>query len=193
VDPGNPRQLRMSLIADALAERGNDVVWWSAAYHHTAKRYREAVSPVIAVRPRYEVRLLSGLSYRSNVSFRRLINHAQLGWRFRREARRPVPPDVVLCSFPIVELAWASVAYARQRRIPVIVDVRDLWPDILVDVAPRFARPLARLALTPMFRMARGALAGASAIVAVSSAYMSWALAYAHRSATPRDRVIPHG
>lgn len=37
-------------------------------------------------------------------------------------------PDVILASSPPLPGAWAAAAAARLRRIPFVLDVRDLWP-----------------------------------------------------------------
>ena len=85
------------------------------------------------------------------------------------------------------------LSYGLTKRVPVVVDVRDLWPDIFLSVVPTLARPLVRLLLVPEFRRARFVLSRAACITAVSEQYLAWALGYAGRSPTPRDRVFPHG
>src|SRR5690349_4324310 len=40
IDAKNERQLRMSLIARMLAQRGHEVTWWSSTFDHTHKRQR---------------------------------------------------------------------------------------------------------------------------------------------------------
>src|SRR5206468_2647153 len=100
------------------------------------------------------------MAYRKNISVRRLVNHVQIARNFRREAAHCVAPDIVITALPTVELAYEAVRYARAIRIPALVDIRDLWPDILVDAAPRAVRPFGRLGLSYMFAQARSALVG---------------------------------
>jgi glycosyltransferase involved in cell wall biosynthesis len=134
---------------------------------------------------------LRGIGYRKNVSFARLWNHRQLGHAFSVEAARRSAPDVIICSFPLIDLAYAAANFADAQRVPLVLDVRDLWPDIFVDLVPAMLRSAARIALRPWFRMTREAFVRATAIVAVSDGYLSWALAYAGRGRRNTDRVFP--
>ncbi len=46
-------------------------------------------------------------------------------------------PDVIhVCNVPI-ELCHAAVTYGRAKGIPVVIDVRDLWPDVYLEVIPQ--------------------------------------------------------
>ena len=64
---------------------------------------------------------------------------------------------------------------------PVVVDVRDRWPDIFVEPLPRPLRAIARLLLLSEFRRARYVFRTATAILAVSDGYLEWGLRQAAR------------
>ena len=187
------RPLRVGLLADTLVERGHDVLWWTSTFDHSHKRQAVAGEQRVQVREGYALELLHAMSYPSNLSLRRFVSHIQVARGFTRKSASLQPPDVMLCSLPTIELAAAGVAFARRARVPVIVDVRDLWPDAIYDLAPRPGRPLARLLLEPWYSAARHALAGADALTAVSQAYLDWGLRRAGRAAGPRDRIFPLG
>jgi glycosyltransferase involved in cell wall biosynthesis len=54
---------------------------------------------------------------------------------FRRIARaRTEGPDVIVGSTPSPIGAWAAAREARRRRVPFVLEVRDLWPRTLLDV-----------------------------------------------------------
>ena len=62
---------------------------------------------------------------------------AMLGFArgFRRIARgRHDQPDVIVGSTPSPIGAWAAAGEARRRRVPFVLEVRDLWPRTLLDV-----------------------------------------------------------
>jgi glycosyltransferase involved in cell wall biosynthesis len=187
------RRLRMGLLAEALAAQGHDVVWWASTFDHSHKRHIVEYEQRVPVQEGFALELLRASAYHRNVSMRRFINHMQIARRFGVRAHTAERPEVILCTIPTVELAAAAVGYARRVGVPVIVDVRDLWPDILVDLVPRMGQPLARALLEPLFRASRRALAGANAITAVSRTYLDWGIRRAGRAASPRDRVFPLG
>jgi glycosyltransferase involved in cell wall biosynthesis len=126
------------------------------------------------------------------VSFARIRHHRTIACEFAARAPALAPPDLVYCCVPTLELTEAGLRYASARAVPVVVDVRDLWPDIFVDAVPRPLRAMARLLLHAEFRRARSVCRGAAAILAVSEGYLEWGLRHAGRPRGSWDAVFPH-
>jgi glycosyltransferase involved in cell wall biosynthesis len=192
-DKGKNRLLRTGLLANALVEKRHDVTWWTSTFDHWRKVHRSDPDTVLKVGSRLQIVLLRGIGYRKNVSVSRLVDHALVGLRFSRMAKKYPRPDVILCSLPTLELSLAAVRYGRHRNIPVVLDVRDLWPDLFVELAPPRWRALAKLAFAPMFQAARVACRGATAIIGNSPGHVEWGLRHAGRGGGPWDRVFPFG
>ena len=127
---GAVRRFRYSYLAEALAERGHDVLRWAPTFRHNTKRHRFADDRRVEVGPRYAIQFVHSPGYRRNVGLQRLRAYRALGRRIRGLMRREQPPDVLVAAIPSLEWADAAVAYGRARSIPVIVDVRDPWPDV---------------------------------------------------------------
>lgn len=193
MDGPGTRLLRTGILAGLLAEQGHDVVWWSSTFDHARKRQRHSYNIEANVKPNYKIVMLQSVAYEKNVSIRRMINHFELGKKFSLLAKSHRRPDVILCSFPTIELGIAAVAFGGNAGVPVVMDVRDLWPDIYLDRIPRIARVPGRLALHWHFAGARRAFTGASAVVGVSEGYLKWGLEYAGRARGEYDEVFPLG
>ena len=187
------RLWRGGLLARELASRGHHVTWWTSGFDHVSKRRIEEGRRDKTFFDRVVVRYLDGSDYRKNVSLNRMVNHFQIAQQFLREASREPPPDVIFSSFPTIELSWVAARLAKRYGVSLVVDIRDLWPDIFVSAVPRPLQPLARLVLQPYFSMARQALAGATSLMAVSSEYCDWACARAGRVRGAFDAVCPLG
>ncbi|MER3421004.1 MAG: glycosyltransferase WbuB, partial [Chloroflexota bacterium] len=185
--------LRTGRLARALAARGHQVTWWSSTFDHTTKTYVPVRRRVVEVDRNLTLRLLHGMAYRRNLSVARLINHWQLGREFRARATALPRPDLILCSFPTIELAVEATRLGRRTHTPVVLDVRDLWPDLFLSVLPSAARAVARLVLGRYFHMARRALGAADAVIGISDGYLEWGLRYARRARRPTDAVIVLG
>ncbi len=186
------RPWRTALLARVLRDRGHDVLWWSSTFNHSNKRhYVASISNYFYLGVRYI--LLHGIAYKTNVSVARLINHFQLARTFSRLAKNEAVPHLIVCSFPPIELSHAAVAYGALRNVPVILDVRDLWPDVFMEVIPKKLQAVGKIMLTPYFHMTRLALSRAAGFVAVSEGYMKWALSYANRLEGQRDAAFPLG
>jgi hypothetical protein len=192
-DGANVRLRRAALLARECAAGGHDVTWWTSTFNHQKKKQRAESDQSVATSDGLKIEMLYAPSYSRNISAGRLINHKLLGNSFVRRIRGEQPPDVILCAWPTIELSAACVAYGSEKGIPVVIDVRDLWPDIFVDVVPPWMRPAVRLAVLPMVRRAQYVFRNCTAITAISPAYLDWALRYAHRDARPADRVYPLG
>ena len=189
---GTERPWRTGLLARELAGRGHQVVWWTSRLDHFTKSFFPHPDP-LRVENGVEVRFLEGIRYSRNVSLRRLVNHVQITRQFVDRARCDSSPDVLVASLPTIGLARAAVRFAAERRIPAIVDVRDLWPDEMYAVLPRRLRWLGRGLFLPLDQMTRHALAGATAVVATSEGYLEWARRRGRRNAGSSDLALPHG
>ncbi|GIW56020.1 MAG: glycosyltransferase WbuB [Nitrospiraceae bacterium] len=189
-DPERPRLLRAGILARMLTEKGHEVTWWTSTMDHYQKRLRADRTVVIEGTECGRLILLHGIRYTKNTSLRRIINHVQIANEFKRHAGTETRPDVVLVSMPTIELARAAVSYAKELGIPSIVDIRDLWPDIIKEAVPRAARPL----LQPLFfhweADLQYALKQATALVGVTEPFLEWGLRKAGRNKLGRDRVF---
>ena len=185
------RLLRAGNLCRHLHTAGHDVVWWTSSFDHVQKRQLGA-----SVRSPGGVamRLLPSPGYQKNFGFARLFDHAVLGWRFWRQAiHTPERPDAIWCSYPPMETAVAAACIGKRLGVPVVMDVRDLWPDAFLDALPAPARGLARLALLPYFKASAFALRSATGLVGVTEPYLEWALQRAGRTRGRFDRCFPMG
>ncbi|QSR32852.1 glycosyltransferase WbuB [Nocardioides sp. S5] len=86
---------------------------------------------VVAVEP--GVLPVSTVSYTSN-GVRRMLNWASYAWNALREGLRQKRVDVVYASSPHLLAGLAGLVLAKWRRIPFVLEIRDLWPHILVHM-----------------------------------------------------------
>jgi glycosyltransferase involved in cell wall biosynthesis len=190
-DDGSPRLLRAGILATKLAEYGVDVTWWNSNFDHTQKVLRNFSACQSDVEMPYKLRLLKGIPYRSNVSIARIYNHRQVAADFARCAQNEIQPDLIFAAYPTIELCEAALAYARVRDIPVVLDIRDLWPDIFVNLAPHWAHWIARILLIPSTKASRRVCSGASAITGITEAFVNWGVRRANRHRHSWDQVYP--
>ena len=193
IDEGHQRAMRAGMLADTLRARQHEVTWWTSAFNHSTKRLRCDHTSTVTLGNGTRLKLLFGRAYRRNVCLARLLNHYQLALEFARQSAKEITPDLILCCWPTIELAAACVRYAEKHNIPVVLDVRDLWPDILLDVIPRSVRWVAKWVSLPYSRMTRKAFERCTAIVGISENYLNWGLGYAGRPRKEFDAVFPLG
>jgi len=139
----------------------------------------------------YTLRILHAGRYKSNHSFARYLHHRRLAKLFSVEARKREKPDIIIAGMPIHYCAFEAVKYADENYVPIVVDVRDYWPDIFLRSFPKKFEWVGRLIFRTDFRVTKFALQNATVIVSMMSHLLEWALRrYAERNQTPDDRVF---
>jgi len=118
---------------------------------------------------------------------RRILNYLSLMLAATVAALCVRKPDLVIATSPQFFCGWAGVWVGRLRRIPFILEVRDLWPESIVAVgAMRAGRWLHLLEW-----LERRMYAAASRIVTVGAGYRD---RLAGRGvATERIDIVPNG
>ena len=101
------------------------------------------------------------------------------------------PPDAIIVSLPTLELALEAVNYGKMRNIPVIVDIRDLWPDVFETVVPKFAHWLLKYITGPMKKKLAEVCENATAIFGITEEYLKWGLSKSNRQRTKDDGCFP--
>ncbi|MEO0229832.1 MAG: glycosyltransferase family 4 protein [candidate division WOR-3 bacterium] len=180
---------RTALLADKLVERGHNVLWWTSAFNHFKKDWVFKEDTLIDVKEGYKIYALKGIGYKKNISLSRFIDHRIIAWKFKRIAPKMPKPDVIVASMPPHDLAYEAVMFAKKNNIPVLVDIRDPWPDIFLNHIPLKFRGLAKIALYNDFRMIKKTMQMADGLIAVTNTFLEWGLRYAGRKKDFTDKV----
>lgn len=193
IDDGAPRLLRSGILASYLTARGHDVLWWAADFVHRTKVHRNLPEAPVQAYDRLRIVPLHSPGYARNISVARWRDHLELARRFRALSAREAPPAVIHCGFPPIEIALEAARYGRRARVPVVMDTRDLWPEIFADNVPSWARPVARAVLQILQRDARAAFRLATHVSGHAPGFVEFGLRKAGRAAGPMDRHFPFG
>ncbi len=181
---------RSSSLALMLAQRGHSVTCWTSSFSHARKVHldRELLPDFVEG---VSFRYLTGRPYQKNISLDRVLNHREEARSFLNAALNAPRPDVIVCCLPTLDLAEAATRLGKLWGIPVLVDIRDMWPEIFTASIPGPARFLAPLVLGPFYQQLRHAASAATGIVGVSQGLVDYALSFSGRQAGPLDAVFP--
>ena len=185
--------MRAGLLCQQLAKRSHQVTWWTPDFEHYSKVHRTGRDATIQVSDGYRIRLMKSLGYQRHVGVRRLAHNYLLAKHWTRLADAEPVPDLILCAWPTPDLTLKAIHYGTQHSIPVVIDVRDLWPDLWLEVLPRALRPLGRLGLVRYSGMARWSFARATCITGITSEYVDWGVRQARRKKIDLDRAFELG
>jgi glycosyltransferase involved in cell wall biosynthesis len=189
-DDSKDRQRRMGLLATELVEQGHKVTWFNSTFYHARKIQRFSENQKINISKNYDIQLIWANSYKKNVSLSRLLHHRNTASRFSDIADRTERPDVILCSMPTIELAEVTVKYANENNIPVVIDIRDLWPDIFIEMVPKTIGMVIKPYINRSKKRLNKLLSNCDAITALTDSFLDWGLRYANRKRTSFDRVF---
>lgn len=150
---GKSRASRAAMLADYFIEAGHQVTAWSSLWNHDIKEFIKEDRQVIELKPGLSLSVLDAKKvYKKNVSLARIAQGREIGRIFRDEAKKMPKPDLIYSCWPLIETSYEAVKYGKGNGIPVVIDIRDLWPDIFIQPFPRFLQPLARLGINFVYK-----------------------------------------
>jgi len=193
VDGEHVRLYRSGILSYLMAEENHEVTWWSSSFNHVEMKQRVEGDADIVLNKNLTLTLLRGPGYRRNVSLRRMLDHMLVARAFRKLARKRNRPDVILVSYPTIELSWEAVKFGREFNIPVVVDIRDLWPDIFEQALPRGMKRFTHALFLPLNRKARKIFRSATAVAGITDEIVDWGLGKGGRRRSEMDRSFPFG
>lgn len=186
------RLLRTGIMAEAFLAAGHEVVWWTSTFDHYARRQRYHVSTRENVTKGYDIQYLKGSGYKGNISLGRVLEHMSVAKEFAELASvDPKKPDIVVASMPTIELALEATKFCADNSVPVVLDIRDLWPDVYADLFPSALSGLVRWVAAPMRSKLRCTIEQSTAIVGLTENFVNWGVNLINRDRTSVDRVFP--
>jgi glycosyltransferase involved in cell wall biosynthesis len=194
---GNQRLWRSNTLAQEFARQGHNAFRWRSTFSHNKKQqlvdgpHLETVDGVKQI-------YIPTTGYKGHFSLRRILSHYFLGRGFNRVIQHfdLEKPDIIhICNVPLDLLLQVS-KYARRQNIPMVLDVRDLWPEAYANIIPsRFhlARLVVQRILVFMSVRYRSIVRHAFAVTTISDAMMDYVLSSYGRRRAEHDRVFHIG
>jgi glycosyltransferase involved in cell wall biosynthesis len=190
----NARKMRCTVLANYLVDGGHQVEWWTSNFSHITKKYRFPETTDVSINSRFHIHLLNSPKYKRNISFGRIIYNLSLAKTFSQKINESQSkPDLIFVCMPTLELAEKCVDYGKIHQIPVVVDTRDLWPDVYLTALPKYLHSVFKTILKTEFDRAQKIYQNATGIVAISKSYFKWSLDLAQRAENENDGIFPLG
>lgn len=188
-DDNNPRLQRMGLLAYELSKFDVSIIWWQSSFNHNIKKFRCYKDKEIALTENMRLKLLHSCGYKKNVCLKRMRHELITAKKFMKKAQNESLPDVIVVAMPTIASAYYAVRYGKKHGVPVIVDVRDLQPDVYIRPFNGIRRCFVKLGIIPLKCALSFAIKEAVGIVGTTEPYLKWALKYAKRARGKNDRV----
>jgi glycosyltransferase involved in cell wall biosynthesis len=183
--------MRAMNLANELIKHGHEVLLWTSNFDHNLKKHRYQGSCVVDVSDLLTIKFVESRGYRKHIGVGRIIDHVQLGWNLRKMLCNELAPDAAFIGYPPIEPAWVMSRWLHRRKTPFILDIKDAWPEVLVNAFPEVLKPSARFVFYPYKIMMEDLLRKATGISSVAITFLEWCLRQAKRPANLNDIVVP--
>ena len=135
--PGVGGSLRYFYLSKSLVDQGHRATVIAASYHHAGQSSLKGVRTTrIVEHDGVRFILLPVSPYEGGDKLGRVRNMLQFTWGAWRQ-RADVAgdrPDVVIGSTVHPFAAWAGQRLARRYGVPFVLEVTDIWPEVLIDI-----------------------------------------------------------
>jgi glycosyltransferase involved in cell wall biosynthesis len=168
-EKGNNRS-RFKLICEMLAKEGYEVTVITSRFRELDRTFRKE-NELFNSAP-YKIVILDEIGYTKNISFKRIYSM----WSFTRSLKNYLKNtnedyDLVYACVPGLDSALAAGKYANKKTIPFVIDVQDVWPEVMYDLVLDIP-VISNILFSPLQLMANKVYALADGIMAVSKTYL---------------------
>lgn len=160
---------RYRSFANILCEK-YDLEVVTSTFCHLTKKQRDVDSLSLEKLP-YKMTLQFEKGYKKNIGLDRILSYRQFGCNVQKYLEKRKKPDFIIVSIPSLSVADRVTKYANKNKIPVIVDIQDLWPEAFKMA---LSIPIiSDLLFYPMKKQADRIYSRADKIMAVSDTYVA--------------------
>ena len=191
-DKGFTRAMRATNLSNKLVEKGHKVILWSSSFSHITKEHRADEYKKFNVNENFEIRLIPSCGYKKNLSIKRLIDHIQLAYNLKKALNKEKhKPDVAFLGFPPIEVNFVMSSWLSKRKIPFVVDVKDLWPDVFVENLLGWKRRMAKILLSYYYFATRKIYNRATGITTITDKFLQYIENFSNRDSNELNKVFP--
>ncbi|MBN2615552.1 MAG: glycosyltransferase [Bacteroidales bacterium] len=167
--------IRISTVYNLLKEKKASIELITTDFNHRTKRkHDQNIHPG-------EVTFLKVPRYKKNLSLGRIYSHLVFAFRLKSYLKKlSYTPSKIYCIVPTASSGLACANYCRKNKIPMAIDVIDLWPESLI-ILSRW-RKILQFFTYPMYWMARKVYRAADLVYAGSKEYADFAQKYNNKT-----------
>lgn len=183
-------KMRNFMLAEVLSKRGHKVTYFTSGFNHQEKKFVIKKQGLFFFKKNISLYILNSIGYKKNISLRRYIDHRIIANKFRAKAEKLEKPDIILCAMPAYDLTYEVVKFANKYKIPIIVDIRDQWPDLFIDYTPKRLKKILKILLSKDFANLKKTMSNSTHITAMTLPLLEWGLKNANREKTENDKIF---
>lgn len=180
IDKGNYRPMRCMLLTDKLINRGHKVTIISSGFFHQRKIHRSKFFKTIKFNKNLTIHLIPSIGYKKHISLLRILDHLILSinlFLFLKN-KKNFKPDRIFLGYPPIFTAYVIIKWSIFKKIPLLLDLKDKWPETFIEPFPRILKPIARIIFSPYFFLSKYSIKNSIKITTISDGFLSWIMNY---------------
>lgn len=128
------RYMRCFNLGLNFSENGNKVLWITDSFNHQKKIQRDlSISDEVNINNNFKIKIIKTISYKKNYSLNRVFHNIEFSYKlFKFIKTIKIDKRLFIASYPILE-SCVALALLKKKEDKLIIDIRDLWPDIFKD------------------------------------------------------------
>ncbi len=179
--PNTKSNDRIVTILNLLIKQGFDVELISTSFQHSTKKQKQIDEDIIQQLP-YKYTMVYESGYLKNVSLKRVYSHSTAAKNLSKYLNERKKPDLIYTVTTSTAFAYAATKYVKKNDIKLVIDVRDIWPEVFkIVVKNKF---LYNLIFHRQKKKANAIYAAADGIIGVSQTYVDRALSVNNKAKT---------
>ena len=185
--------MRAMLLADKLLENGHKVTIISSSFFHQRKIFRTKGFKSIFLKNNLTINLIPSCGYRKHIGFKRLLDHIILSINLNKFLKKNTnfKPDKIFLGYPPIEASFMILRWAKKNNIPVMLDVKDNWPENFIEPFPEFLKRFAKIILLPYFLISKYIFNNVEIICSITDSFISWIKKYTKKNSEIEYFVAP--
>lgn len=169
----NQRYMRCFNMGLNLSEYGQNVLWITDSFNHQSKSQRKIKdNGEIFINQKFKIKVIKTISYKKNYSIFRVLHNIEFGYKiFKINKYLNFNKKIFISSFPILE-SCIAVAIIKKKQDKLIIDIRDLWPDVFKDKLNKFFFSLVNFFYIKSLKFI---FKKTDMVISTSKGYLDWA------------------
>lgn len=127
---GEKGYTRFRYICDFLTEAGYEVDLITTTFQHWEKAQRD-LEKIQKESYAFHIKFIYEPGYKKNIDPRRIRSHKIAARNLTELLEKEGDYDLIYAEIPPNDVALAAAEYAKEKGIPFVADVNDLWPEAM--------------------------------------------------------------
>ena len=182
---GEKGYTRFRFLSEFLVQAGYRVELITTTFQHWEKAQRD-LDQIRKDEYPFELSFIYEPGYVKNVDLKRIRSHAAAAKNLTAHLNKHNDYDLLYAEIPPNDVALAAATYAREKGIPFVADVNDLWPEAMRMV---FDVPvISDILFRPLLRDAEKVYSLVSGVIGTSDEYRDRPFLHNNRQ-VPKETV----